>query len=92
MAEEVSCPYCGHPNAADAMFCEACSRVLEVPDALDSQIRKTYLDLEKALITETSAFLCGRTCLIAGFVGFVILGLGFTILKYAVYLDQDLSC
>ena len=65
MAEEVSCLYCGHTNQTDAMFCEACSRVLEDPETLDDQERKTYLDQEDILITETSAFLHGKTYSIA---------------------------
>jgi hypothetical protein len=61
MAQEVSCLYCGQTNQADAMFCNACSRVLEEPETLDDQERKTYLDEEDVLITETSAFLYGKT-------------------------------
>ena len=61
MSQETSCPYCGHHNPADTMFCEACSRVLDDPETLADQIRTTYLDQENILVTETSAFLHGKT-------------------------------
>lgn len=61
MAEEVSCVYCGDLNPADALFCQACSRVLEDPQTLEDQHREIYLDREQVLITEDSAYLYGKT-------------------------------
>jgi hypothetical protein len=65
MVQEVNCIYCGHPNQADTLFCEACSRVLDEPEALEDQKRKTYLAMEDVLITETSAYLYGKSYPIA---------------------------
>lgn len=61
MENEIRCVYCGHPNPADKLFCEDCSRVLDDPETLENQQRKIYLDQENALITETSAFIYGKT-------------------------------
>ena len=63
--KEVKCIYCGHPNQADALFCEDCSRVLDDPGTLQDQVRKTYLEQEEVLITETAAFIYGKTYPIA---------------------------
>ncbi len=65
MTEEISCVYCGHPNPGDALFCQACSRVLEEPGTQADQQRKTYLDQKDALVTETTAFLYGKSYPIA---------------------------
>lgn len=53
MDAEITCPYCGHPNAADISFCSECARFLR------SSVYLGSLTLIFGILTALSALVWG---------------------------------